>query len=248
MKQKIGLKLWSNNSDLFHQGVKLIESDIFQYIEINVVPGTCPDIFSEYDIPYVIHGTTDAFGFDMGNISRLKQNNKLLQNNIDWADKLNSNIIILHPGINSLNNTCKFLDTVADNRIIIENMPRVGINDELLIGSTPKEIKSLINNKFGFCLDINHAIKSSTYFKEDYLSAIKQYLALKPSLIHLCDGNQFNCKDEHLHLNDGNYDLKEIKHLICKSTTQYMTMETPRYNSTSLNEDIANLTTYHKIC
>jgi len=41
--------------------------------------------------------------------------------------------LILHPGFGSANDTIEFLNSINDKRILMENMPKVGLNNEEMI-------------------------------------------------------------------------------------------------------------------
>jgi endonuclease IV len=64
---------------------------------------------------------------------------------------------------------------------------------------------------------------------------------LKPQIFHISDGRMNREIDEHLNLGEGGYDFEFIREMIQKAGNKYITIETPRYNQNSLDEDIKNL-------
>ena len=65
---KLGLKLWSINTDFYlKEAVKLYEKGIYDYIELYVVPESL-DTLSEWKklkIPFIIHHSHFAQGFNL---------------------------------------------------------------------------------------------------------------------------------------------------------------------------------------
>jgi len=67
-------------------------------------------------------------------------NTKRLLEAQEFADELNADGIILHGGHSgSMEETIRQAALIADSRILIENMPKVGINDEDCVGWSPEE-------------------------------------------------------------------------------------------------------------
>ena len=239
-KIKFGLKLWSNQKDLLKAAIDLIENKVFDYIELSVVPNTNIDPF-KYDFLYVIHTPHEKFGVNIGDPEKKEYNWNMINESIDWADKLNARNIILHAGYGSMNAAKRLLEEVDDNRVLIENMPKVGLNDEKMIGYTPEQIKKLLGKRFGLCLDLNHAIKAAVSLKKPYKEFIKEFLKLKPKMFHISDGKLNNEKDEHLNIGEGDYDFEFLMSCIKKAKSKYVTLETPRTELNSFNEDLKNL-------
>ena len=241
MKIKFGLKLWSINHDMIDKAKALIENNFFQYIELMPIPDTEIAPFLEYNLPYIIHITTEKHGLNIADKKKKEFNLRAMNNCIEWADKLNAKYLILHPGFGRIDNAIEFLNKIDDKRILIENMPKVGINDERMIGYTIEQIEKMINNKFGFCLDLNHAIKVAVSLKVDYKLFIEEFLKLNPRMFHVSDGKLDNEKDEHLPIGEGEYDFEFLMDCVKKSKSKYITLETPRTNLDSFDEDLKNL-------
>lgn len=236
----MGLKLWSINDDLLDEAEELVKEGIFQYIELTVVPDTEITPFLEAGLPYIIHATTERHGVNIADKKKKGYNLEAVNNCIRWADELNAKYLILHPGFGLIDDAIEFLNEIDDRRVVIENMPEVGLNDEELVGCTPKQIRLLMGDMFGFCMDFGHAYKAAVSSGTDYRMILKEFLDVGPSIFHLCDGDTSNVRDEHLHLGEGNLDLEYIISLLHTIHQPYVTLETPR-NSNSLKEDIKNV-------
>jgi endonuclease IV len=239
---QFGLKLWSTNEDTMQQAENLIKKEFFHYIELTPIPGTEVTSFLSFNLPYIIHITTERYGFNIADRKKREFNLKTIENCIYWADQLDAKYLILHPGYNGpIKEVIDFLEDVSDKRILIENMPKIGITDELMIGFFPEQIRKLKGSKFGFCLDLNHAIKAAVSLKLDYRTYIRNFLELNPDVFHVSDGNLSHGKDEHLAPGEGEYDFTFLMQCISSMPSKYITLETPRKNLMSLEEDIANL-------
>ena len=236
---KFGLKLWSINYDLIEEAERLIKEGIFNYIELMPIPDTEISPFQKIEVPYIIHITSENFGLNIADKKKERFNLKTINQCIEWADKLNAKHLILHPGFGEIETAKNFLERINDKRILIENMPKVGINNERMIGYTSEQIKILVGSKLGFCLDLNHAIKAAISLEEDYKEHIKGFLKLKPKMFHIADGTLKEEKDEHLAIGKGEYDFRFLVSSLDKDA--YLTLETPRSNLNSLQEDLGNL-------
>jgi deoxyribonuclease-4 len=244
MNVKFGLKLWSTNSDVLIQAKGLIENNTFQYIELTPIPNTVIDPFLALDIPYIIHITTERHGVNIADKEKREFNLEIINHCIEWADKLNAKYLILHPGYGVVDNAVSFLEEINDNRILIENMPKVGLDNESMIGYESEQIKMLKGERFGFCLDLNHAIKAAISMNKPYHQFIEELMKLNPKMFHIADGRLDQEKDEHLNIGEGEYDFKFLFDSIMKNDSTYVTFETPRK---SFDDDLANLRFVHKI-
>jgi deoxyribonuclease-4 len=205
------------------------------------IPDTEISPFRKIEVPYIIHATSDNYGLNIGDKEKKDFNLQLINQDIKWADKLNAKYLILHPGFGEFEAAKKFLEKINDKRILIENMPKTGSNDEAMTGYTPEQIQELMGNKFELCLDLNHAIKAAVGLKKDYKKYIKDFLKLKPKMFHIADGTLKSGKDEHLNIGEGEYDFNFLANCVEKSNAKYVTVETPRNNLNSLKEDLENL-------
>lgn len=240
-----GLKLWSTNEGMIERAGELIKEGFFQYIELTPIPGTKIDPFLSYNLPYTIHITTERHGLNIADQNKKDFNLELINNSLFWADQLNAEILILHPGFGRLQDAIEFLEHVSDTRILIENMPKIGLNNEEMLGYSLEQIRELTGSKFGFCLDMNHAVKAALGLGIDYKSFVKDFFILKPSYFHLSDGCLTNCLDEHLTIGGGEYDFEFFSSCLCLEKNleknNYITLETPRTDLMSFDEDLNNL-------
>lgn len=237
---KFGLKLWSTDTELTDQAIHLIDEKIFDYIELFVVPDTQISPFI-IDVPYAIHIPHEKFGVNIGERSKKEYNLQKINESIRWADALNAKYLILHPGVSRMENTIDFLETIDDKRILIENMPKLGLRGEKMVGYTPEQIKSLMGDKFGLCLDLNHAIKASVSLRASYKELIEEFLKLNPKMFHISDGKLNNEKDEHLNIGEGDYDFEFLTRCVKEAKSKCVTLETPRAKLNSFEEDLKNL-------
>lgn len=238
---KFGLKLWSKNYNLVSQAQELIKQDVFQYVELMVLPGDDISIFENAAIPYILHIPHNDFGFNIGEEKTLDFSKEILNQNIKMADRLSAKYLILHPGFGQMAVAGKFLQNMQDNRILIENMPKTGSNGETMIGFDLKQLKELMQDKFGFCLDFEHATKAALSMETDHRQFIKELLGLGPKVFHICDGTLLKGPDMHLSIGEGEYDFNFFAECIKGGGSKYVTLETARRNLNSLDEDIKNL-------
>jgi deoxyribonuclease IV len=240
-KMNFGLKLWSTNEGMIERASELIKEGCFQYIELTPVPNTKIDPFLSYNVPYTIHITTERYGLNIAEPQKKDFNLELINNSISWADQLNAEILILHPGFGILQDAIEFLESLRDTRILIENMPKVGLDNEEMVGYSLEHIRELTGSKFGFCLDLNHAVKAALGLGIDYKSFVKDFLILEPSYVHISDGLLTNCLDEHLNIGEGEYDFEFLRQCLNLGKDNNITLETPRTNLNSFDEDLNNL-------
>lgn len=241
MNIKFGLKLWSSNTNLINQAVQLIDEKIFDYIELFVIPDTSISPFL-IDVPYIIHIPHHKFGVNIGEPSKKEYNLQKINESAMWADNLNAKYLILHAGHGSIEHAVNILSEVSDNRLIIENMPKIGLNNEMMIGYSPEHILKLIEvNETGLCMDFGHAAKAAVSLEENYKEFIKEFLVFEPKVFHISDGNLSNEKDEHLNIGEGDYDFQYLMECINGNPSKFVTIETTRTNLRLLVEDIQNL-------
>jgi endonuclease IV len=234
-----GLKLWSTNIDLIVQAKELIEDNVFQYIELTPVPGTELTPFLGMEIPYVVHVTTERYGLNIADRKKRGYNLKTINDCIAWADELDAMYLILHPGFGLMDDSMDFLGSVDEKRILIENMPKVGLGGESMVGCEPEQIKQLMDDRFGFCLDFGHAVKAAVSLEVDYRELINGFMGLKPSVFHLSDGCSNTEIDDHKSFGEGDFDLDYMIRVLKKEDRPKVTMETP--HSSGLIGDVDNV-------
>lgn len=238
---KFGIKLFSTNTGLIDQTIQLIDEKIFDYIELFLIPDTQISPFI-IDLPYVIHIPHDKFGVNIGEAGKKEYNLQKINEAMTWADELDARYMILHAGDGSMEHAADLIRELADSRLLIENMPKVGLDDENMIGYSPAQIMELIgDSEIGLCLDFGHAIKAAISLKIDFNEMMQGFLMMNPKIFHISDGNFNTEKDEHLNIGAGNYDFKYFKNCIYSSSSKLVTLETPRQNNLSLKDDIKNV-------
>jgi len=237
---KFGLKLWSINIDLIDQAVHLIDEKVFDYIELMVIPDSEIKPFL-IDIPYIIHIPHEKFGVNIGNPASKEYSLQKINESIKWADRLNAKHLILHASHGSIQHAADLLRGLSDNRLLIENMPKVGLSGEAMIGYSPKQIEELIgDSNIGLCLDFGHAVKAAVSLGVDYKEYAKGFVGLEPKVFHVSDGRLSGERDEHLGIGEGEYDIGFLMGCVEGSGSGLVTVETPRVGK-SLDEDMVNL-------
>jgi deoxyribonuclease-4 len=236
---RFGLKIWSRDTDLLEQAADFIRSGIFHYLELTPIPGTDIRTYLDCRIPYIIHVPNESFGVNIADPGKGKRNREMIGTALEWAGRLNAGFTILHPGYGSPRDARAFLDAIPDQGILIENMPGTGLSGEPMVGATVEEMNYLMAGRFGFCLDLNHAIKAAVSLATDYRPLIREFISLKPSVFHIADGMLTNEKDEHLPIGEGEYDIAFLKRCIEEYGGALVTLETPRPHG-SLKDDLGN--------
>jgi len=238
---KFGLKLWSINTDLINQAVHLIDEKVFDYIELFVVPDSDIKPFL-IDVPYIIHIPHEKFGVNIGDPGAKEYSLQMINESIAWADQLNAKHLILHAGHGSMQHATDLLREVSDSRVLIENMPKVGLGGEAMIGYSPAQIEELIGDgDMGLCLDFGHAVKAAVSLGVDYKEYVQGFMGLEPKMFHVSDGWLSGERDEHLGIGEGEYDFRFFMRCVGGSEFKMMTIETPRVYLGLLEEDVQNM-------
>ena len=237
---KIGVKIYKEEKILDYF------KDKADFFEVMALEGNDYNFLKKYSNPLVFHAQHLLFGIN--NADRTKQSKNLESINfvINLADLYGGQKIILHAGKIIDENCSKeqavsFAKQINDKRVLIENVPYLNKGDYFGVCSTPentKEFLELTGKKF--CFDINHAVSTAIYLKQNYLEMIKDFIKLKPAHYHL-GGQVIERKNNqlidtcHLCLKNSNINLNEILELMPKNAE--ITLETePDINKTK--EDI----------
>ena len=238
---KYGLKLWSINTVLIDEAVRLIDEKVFDYIELFVIPDSEITSFL-IDVPYIIHIPHEKFGVNIGDPSVNEYTLQKIDESIIWADQLNAKHLILHAGHGSMHHATNLLRELSDSRLLIENMPKVGLGGEAMIGYSPAQIEELIGDSdIGVCLDFGHAVKAAVSFGVDYKGYVQGFMRLEPRVFHVSDGKLSGERDEHMGIGEGEYDFGFLMRCVERSRSEMVTMETPRVSQCSLAEDVGNI-------
>lgn len=237
---KFGIKLWSINTNLIDQAINLIDEKVFDYIELMVLPDSEINPFLK-DIPYIIHIPHEKFGVNIGDPAAKEYTLQKINESIIWADQLNAKHLILHAGYGSMQHATDLLRGISDSRFLIENMPKVGLGGEGMIGYSPAQFEELIgDNDMGLCLDFGHAVKAAVSIGVDYKEYMNGFMRFEPKVFHMSDGMLSGERDEHLGIGKGGYDIGFLMGYIEKNNSALVTLETPRIRQ-SLDEDMENL-------
>ncbi len=232
---KYGLKLWSNNEKYVTQAKKLYEEKAYDYIELYIVPATYDKyikMWSNLNIPYIIHCTHSMHGFNLAIKDKLKNNLRMFSEVRAFCDCLNGKHIIIHPGIGEvLENVIEQINAMDDRRLLVENMPYVSMFGDDCRGSVYEELKTIVDScNVGFCMDVAHAITTAFHLKVDNFEYMKKMLNLVPEIIHISDGRKER-HSEHLNIGQGEFNFTEIKNIIALSNAKYITLELPKENN-----------------
>ncbi len=249
MAYKLGLKLWSiNTNDYYREAKRLYAEGTFDYIELYIVPGTLDTLSSwkALNIPFIIHAPHFMHGFNLAKKEKEKSNFGIYREVKQFADELNALFIIFHGGIDgSIKETAGQLASFNEARALIENKPCVALPNEIggefCRGCNINEIKFIKEAaKCGFCLDFGHAICAANSFELNIYEYCKRFLQFNPNMFHLADLDSINSPyDSHLHLGAGNLDFKQIFDMI--PDRSYVTFETVKNSKKNLNDFIEDI-------
>lgn len=253
---KIGLKLWSINTDCYYdEAIRLYKDGVFDYIELYVVPDSLDTIkkWKKLNIPFIIHCPHFAHGFNMAKVEKKESNLKIYKQVKMFADELSAKYIIFHGGIDGkVEETAKQLASFNEPRALIENKPMVALPNkmggEFCRGYNPDEIR-LIKEiaKCGFCLDFGHAICSANSQGKDIYEYCREFLQFEPGMFHLTDNKDITSPyDTHLHLGTGTLDIDKIKEMLPNDAI--VTLETDKLSKENLDDFINDsiVMKYHK--
>lgn len=229
---ELGLKLWSTNDNYINDAIRLFDKGIYHYIELYVVPESYGDYINKWKeiiIPYVIHASHSGHGLNLARRDCLQKNMIMSDEARKYADKLNADVIIFHPGVDgSIEETVFQLNELHESRMIVENKPYYSIYDRSICnGYSYEDIMYVMENTgAGFCLDLGHAICAANALRIDPLESIFHFNKLKPHMYHISDGYYDEIEDRHLHFGKGDFQIKYIKNIFHESCM--ITIETEK--------------------
>lgn len=223
---KIGLKLWSVNTEAYlSEAERLYADGTFSYIELFVVPGTentldaWRRLHDEKGVPFIIHNAHAAQGFNLADESAERKNVEIYLETRKFADSLDAKYIIFHGGVDgSIKETARQLKALEEPRALLENKPLSPLANPFGVkecrGATVDEIGFVLNEvKCGFCLDVGHAVcAANSQSMEPYGYVADLADMFKPAMFHLSDvADVHSVYDSHLHLGEGAMDIVRIK-------------------------------------
>jgi deoxyribonuclease IV len=251
MTFKLGLKLWSTNHNYQELAGNLYRQGQCDYIELFAVPGSYDQYAASWralKIPFVIHAPHFLSGLNFAKSECRKQNYELAGEAIKYADYLRADKIIFHPGIDGdIEETARQMSALKEARALVENKPYSAIGSDLICnGTTPEEISLVMKAaQVGFCLDIGHAICSAKAHNCDYLDYLKKFMALRPQMFHLTDGDVDEVHDDHKHIGQGNYNLQKIVAMLPLDAK--ITVETDKDSEDKLDDYVADITALRRL-
>lgn len=247
---KLGLKLWSNNTDNYlKEAERLYKEGWFDYIELYVVPNTIEmvskwkSLNTELNIPFTLHAPHFMHGINLAKTEYFKTNIEIFKEVEIFSIELDAQYVVVHSGIEGdINETVRQLNIINMHKILIENKPYIApLGDQLLCrGATMEEITKVINEvECGFCLDIGHSICTANSLKIEPYEYMIQFNTLNPTCYHLSDNFIDNHIDRHLHLGTGNYDFKKILDII--DLNKNIAIETKKNSKENLDDFIEDV-------
>jgi len=239
MKIRLGVKVWSTNLSLIAEAQRIFDDGKLDYVEVFCVPDSVGDTaarWAESHLPLIVHAPHSAAGLNFSNPDQEARNIVLASESLQMADILHADTVIFHPGIGgSLEETIRQIRPLTDARMILENKPYRGLDGSYCIGSNPAEMVELTESLgIGFCLDFGHAIAAANSYKEPIEEFILRFLALKPRMYHLTDGELASELDHHNRYGEGSFPLRELLSYV--PTGARVTDEAMRTDPNSLNE------------
>lgn len=251
---KLGLKLWSNNTDSYlKEADKLYKQGIYDYIELYVVPDTLETIenWKKLDIPFTLHAPHFAHGVNLAKKENENANFEIFKQVNIFSKELDAKYIVIHGGIDgSVEETIRQLKNIAskipfkNSDLLIENKPYQALPNsmkgEFCRGATIEEISKVIEEAgCGFCLDVGHAICSANSLKIEPYKYIQEFNGLNPICYHLSDNSIDTEFDSHMHFGAGSYDLKKIFGII--DTNKNIAIETNKDSKENLDDFVKDV-------
>ena len=241
---KYGIKLWSDNDpSLFAQAKDLIDTHVFDFLELYVVPGTLSSFFEEYkSLPISLHATHESHGLNLSKNN--DENTAILEEVEKFRQYFASEVVVVHPGVQGTFEVfLQNLQHISKKYYYVENMPHRNIprlGGGYCVGSTFDEMQTVQSLGYNLCIDFGHAVAASVSHGIPYKKYIEQLLTLSPHYFHVSDGDSTVEYDSHLDIGTGTIDFKYIKELIRTIDDAKVVFETPKVGKT-LENDIKNL-------
>lgn len=245
---KVGLKLWNTNiNDYLPLVYDLLEENIFDYIELYVVPGYTDwiPLWREVPVTYDIHAPHSAHGVDLSNNSLRHSNSSAYEEVKKYADNLNARYVICHGGVGGDIEECaRQLKSIADQRFLLENKPYKPlkfISGGRYTGCNFEEINYIIDKaNIGFCLDVGHSICAANSYHKEIYSFVEELFSLHPAKIHLSDIDVGSELDQHLNFGNGNLNYKKLDSIV-NLTASDITIETSKNSKTNLDDFVRDV-------
>ena len=256
MQPQYGLKLWSVNArNYLRSAAALYEQNVFDYIELYIVPGTAPALalWRTLDVPYIIHCPHFAHGFNLAQPQCFPRNCKLFDEVRLFADALRAPFIIIHGGMGGhAQETARQLRALREPRALLENKPHHVLREDgsLLFcrGSLPGEIELICGEAgCGFCLDFEHALCSANTHRIPLRQMIENFMRLRPEMFHLAgieDRLQETDAHRHIRVDDGL--VRQFLSYVRQG--QRVSVETIKNSLSNLDDFQQDISLLRKIC
>ncbi|SKA92127.1 Endonuclease IV [Paucidesulfovibrio gracilis DSM 16080] len=240
MHLRPGLKLYSTNTDLLPDVRHAADVGLFSYVELYAVPGSyenCAAHFQNFPLPVTIHGPHFGHGVNISHPDFFSKNVELIRDARLFADLFDSPWIILHGGFGgTVAEVVRQGALFEEPRLVIENVPKVGLDDQSCVGYTPEQVAIIAESQgfSGFVLDVGHAIYAANALKTDWKLFLQRFFQMNPVGFHLSDGDLSSVQDRHEGFGNGDFPLGEI--LQALPDNAWVTIETPKDLSFGLRD------------
>jgi endonuclease IV len=192
--------------------------DFFElYIPRDVESGSA-EFWRWYNGVLVFHAPHAFGGFNFAQSGMVAENAAILVGIEALREKMNPGMVIFHPGLNG--NIKELFRQVAGVRqeypdlhsiMLMENKPRIGLNGEKCLGSSPAEMRNILSETgCGFCCDVRHAFAYAAWAGREWHEVLAEFAELEPRLWHVADGDMDSHVDSHKHIGDGSMPWEKI--------------------------------------
>lgn len=250
---KLGLKLWSINTDFYYkEAKKLYSQGLFDYIELYIVPSTADTIkkWKELSVSFILHAPHFKHKINLSDPNQFHYNKEIFAEVEVFRQELNAEYTIIHSGMNgNIEETIRQLQLIKPKNFLLENKPYIPpLKPEYkCVGSTVYEIQKAITQlSCGLCLDIGHALCTANSLNLEPYNYLSEFQKLNPQLYHLSDGIINSSLDQHLHFEEGNYNIKKIFSII--NSNYKISIETKKNSKENLDDFISDINFIRKIC
>ncbi|WP_409200257.1 sugar phosphate isomerase/epimerase family protein [Methanobrevibacter sp. DSM 116169] len=213
---KIGASTLSIYGEDIEQNLKYFESLNIEYLEI-LHQYPCEEINTEvlnsYNLNYTVHSPIIDLNIASLNTYIYKSSIEAIKSSADFANKIDSEILVVHPGIipylardyekevyekshPAIKEISKYCDDLGITAAI-ENMPNI---EGFMYQDIEKLDEFLKSYNLAMTLDIGHAYTAGYSENQMYFDSIKH--------IHMSDN--YGDNDSHLALGDGEIDFNNI--------------------------------------
>ena len=251
---KLGLKVWSINENYAKIVEDVYNQEQFDFIELYALPDTYNETINYWtplkkNITFKIHAPHFMHGVNFSNKDNYNNNFKLIKDSFKFADSLDTDTIIFHPGIaGDYKESAIQMSQINDSRAFVENKPyKLETTKTSLLKETDKSVGAkfselayiLENTSLKFCLDIGHSVATSNALNLDVYEELNRFNSLNPQHYHLSDGDIKSDIDLHYNIGEGNYDYNKLFEIINDNIP--ITIESNKNSNENLDDFIDDL-------